>query len=260
MDSDGGIRGPERGVYMEDIERLRDMIASSERIAFLGGAGLSTESGIPDFRSEDGIFAAIREFGYPPETLLSHSFFLRHTNVFYQYYKKYLLYPGAKPNRAHDALARMERDGKLTAVITQNIDGLHQRAGSKNVFELHGSVYRNHCMKCGKAYSVDAILAAEGVPHCDCGGIIKPDVVLYEEGLDDAVVRGAITHIVRADMLIIGGTSLLVYPAAGLADYYTGDRLAVINLSETHQDVRAALTIRQKIGEALSLAYPDTAV
>lgn len=238
----------------EATDQLKKLIAQSKRIAFLGGAGLSTESGIPDFRSEDGIFKAIREFGYPPETLLSHSFFLRHTDVFYAYYKKYLLYPGAKPNKAHVALAQLEADGKLTAVITQNIDNLHQMAGSRNVLELHGSVYRNFCMRCGKSYPMEFVRESAGVPHCDCGGLIKPDVVLYEEGLDMRIVQNAISHLRKADMLIIGGTSLTVYPAAGLVDYFDGDSLVVINLSETHQDARATLTVREKIGEALSAA------
>ncbi len=242
---------------MDDpIEQLRSLIAQSQRIAFLGGAGLSTESGIPDFRSEDGVFAAIEHYGRPPETLLSHAFFLQKPEVFYDYYRKYLLHPSAKPNRAHEALARMERDGKLAGVVTQNIDGLHQAAGSRTVYELHGSVYRNRCMRCGRSYGVEHILATAGVPTCDCGGIIKPDVVLYGEGLDETTVSGAIDCIARADMLIIGGTSLLVYPAAGLADYYDGGRLVVINLSQTHKDRRSALTIREKIGEVLSKAYP----
>lgn len=240
----------------EPIEQLKLLIACSSRIAFLGGAGLSTESGIPDFRSENGVFAAIERYGHPPETLLSHAFFLQKPEVFYDYYRKYLLHPAAKPNRAHEALARMERDGKLLGVVTQNIDGLHQAAGSRAVFELHGSVYRNHCMRCGKAYGVERILESADVPKCDCGGVIKPDVVLYGEGLDEATVSGAIDCISRADMLIIGGTSLSVYPAAGLADYYEGGRLAVINLSETHKDKRSALTIREKIGGVLAKAYP----
>ena len=238
----------------EQIEKLKALIASSKRIAFLGGAGLSTESGIPDVRSEDGIFKAVREYGYPPETLLSHSFFLRRTDVFYDYYKKYLLYPAAKPNKAHLALAKLEREGKLTAVITQNIDNLHQAAGSKNVLELHGSVYRNFCMRCGRSYSMEFVRESSGVPHCACGGIIKPDVVLYEEGLDMQIVQNAVSHIEHADMLLIGGTSLTVYPAAGLVDYFSGDALVVINLSETHQDRRATLTLRERIGEALSAA------
>ena len=232
-------------------DQLKDLIKQSKRIAFLGGAGTSTESGIPDFRSSDGVFKATKEFGYPPETLISHDFFLRHTDTFYRYYRKFLLYPAAKPNEAHKALARLERMGKLTAVITQNIDNLHQAAGSKNVLELHGSVYRNHCMKCGRFYSLDEILPMDNVPLCACGGIIKPDVVLYGEGLDGRVLEASVNHIVRADMLIIGGTSLVVYPAAGLADYFTGENLVVINMSETHQDSRARLAISAPIGEVL---------
>ena len=243
---------------MNDISKLRELIASSGKIAFLGGAGLSTESGIPDFRSSDGVFKATKEYGCPPEVLLSHSFFMQNTEVFYDYYKKYLLYPDARPNKAHETLARLEADGKLAAIVTQNIDGLHQKAGSKKVYELHGSVYRNTCMRCKKRYGIEKILHSDGVPHCDCGGIIKPDVVLYEEGLDESVLLGAIRAIADADMLIIGGTSLTVYPAAGLADYFDGDRLVVVNLTETHKDARACLTVREKIGEALSAAYPPS--
>lgn len=241
----------------ETCEALRGMLTQSRRVAFLGGAGLSTESGIPDFRSEQGVFKAVEEYGYPPETLLSHSFFARRPEVFFDYYRKYLIYPDARPNKAHLTLARMERDGLLTAVITQNIDGLHQAAGSQNVLELHGSVHRNYCMRCRKPYSLGAIMAMPGVPRCACGGVIRPDVVLYEEGLDSALLSRAVRAVTEADMLMIGGTSLVVYPAAGLADYYHGDRLVVINLSETQQDARAALTVREKIGEALSQAYPE---
>ena len=238
----------------EQIGALKALIAESKRIVFFGGAGVSTESGIPDFRSSDGVFAATRAYGHPPETLLSHEFFLRHTDTFYDYYRKFLLNPDAKPNAAHLALARLEAAGKLTAVVTQNIDNLHQAAGSKHVLELHGSVYRNHCMRCHKFYSFEDILATEGVPRCSCGGIVKPDVVLYGEGLDEGVVRESILHISRADMLIIGGTSLVVYPAAGLADYFTGKHLVVINLSATNRDSRAALTIAAPIGRVLAAA------
>ena len=241
----------------ERIARLKELIAASRRIAFLGGAGLSTESGIPDFRSESGAFAATKEYGYPPETLLSHEFFLHKPEVFFDYYKKYLLYPAAQPNDAHRALAKLEAEGKLTAVITQNIDGLHQRAGSKNVLELHGSVYRNHCMRCHKAYTLEEVLAAPGVPKCACGGTIKPDVVLYGEGLDESVLRAAVTHIARADMLIVGGTSLVVYPAAGLIDYFNGERLVVLNMSPTARDAEAALCIDQPIGKVLKTAVLD---
>ena len=188
-------------------EQLKKVIENSRRIAFLGGAGLSTESGIPDFRSADGIYKAQNAYGHSPEVLLSHDFFWRHTEVFYDYYKKFLLYPQAQPNKAHKALAKLEADGKLTAVITQNIDGLHQAAGSKNVLELHGSVHRNYCTKCRKFYPMEYILESEGVPTCSCGGVIKPDVVLYGEGLDTNTLVSAVTHIQRADTLIVGGTS-----------------------------------------------------
>lgn len=238
------------------IETLQSMIASARRIAFLGGAGLSTESGIPDFRSGDGVFSAVKAYGYPPETLLSHTFFLKKPAVFFDYYRKYLLHPEAEPNEAHKALARLEAQGKLTAVITQNIDGLHQRAGSKNVLELHGSVQRNYCMRCHKSYTLEQIMAMPGVPKCACGGTIKPDVVLYEEGLDEGILRAAITHIARADMLIIGGTSLQVYPAAGLVDYFSGDKLAVLNLSPTPRDAEAGVCIDLPVGEVLKIAVP----
>lgn len=236
------------------IETLKDMIMSSKRIAFLGGAGVSTESGIPDFRSENGYFEAIRRFGYPPEELLSHTFFMRHTDIFYKYYRSALMVTGIKPNRAHYALAKLERVGRLTAVVTQNIDGLHQLAGSRNVYELHGSIYRNHCMECGKSYTVEQLKDMPNVPICSCGGVIKPDVVLYEEGLDADTLRAAITHITRADMLIVGGTSLNVYPASGLIDYYKGNKLALINKSETPYDYRADLIINDSIGMALDKA------
>lgn len=238
---------------MDNLAKLREMIQSSKRIAFLGGAGVSTESGIPDFRSENGIFQAIKKYGQAPETLLSHSYFMRNTETFYEYYKSSLLITDVEPNPAHYALARLEKEGKLTAVVTQNIDGLHQKAGSKNVYELHGSIYRNTCMQCGKKFSSEYMAQAEGVPHCDqCNGIIKPDVVLYGEGLDDDVVRGAISHIRQADMLIVGGTSLAVYPAAGLIDYYEGDKLALINKSDTPYDSRANLIIHDATGKVLS--------
>lgn len=239
----------------KQIETLREMIAEAERIVFLGGAGTSTESGIPDFRSSDGTFRAMREFGYTPETLLSHEFFLRHTDIFYRYYRKYLICPDARPNRAHRALTELERRGKLTALITQNIDNLHTEAGTKNVLELHGSVYRNTCMRCGRRYPLETVLETDGVPICpDCGGIIKPDVVLYGEGLDETVLRTSINRIAEADMLIIGGTSLVVYPAAGLADYFSGRHLVVINLSETHRDDSASLTVAAPIGTVLGEA------
>ncbi len=238
---------------MDSLEKLREMINSSDRIAFLGGAGVSTESGIPDFRSENGIFDAIQKYGRSPEVLLSHDYFMRHTDTFYEYYKSSLLVTGAKPNPAHYALAKLESLGKLSAVITQNIDGLHQKAGSKNVYELHGSIYHNTCMHCGKNFSADYIAGCDASPRCDvCGEIIKPDVVLYGEGLDGDVLRGAVEHITKADMLIVGGTSLAVYPAAGLIDYYSGSRLVLINKSDTPYDSRADLIIHDAIGKVLS--------
>lgn len=240
----------------EQLQRLSQMIGRAQRMAFLGGAGLSTESGIPDFRSSNGVYAALKAYGRPPEELLSHDFFVRHPDVFFDYYRKYLIRPEAKPNPAHYALARLEQQGKLTAVVTQNIDELHQRAGSRNVLELHGSVYRNHCMKCGKSWPVEAVLEADSVPRCTCGGVIKPDVVLYGEGLDSATLTAAVEAIAAADMLLIGGTQLSVYPAAGLVDYFHGKDLAVINLSVTPRDAQAALTIRRPIGEVLAEVVP----
>ena len=240
----------------EQLQQLSQMIGRARRMAFLGGAGLSTESGIPDFRSSNGVYAALKAYGRPPEELLSHGFFVRHPDVFFDYYRKYLIRPEAKPNLAHYALARLEQQGKLTAVITQNIDELHQRAGSRNVLELHGSVYRNHCMECGKSWPVEAVLEADDVPRCTCGGIIKPDVVLYGEGLDPATLTAAVEAIAAADMLLIGGTQLSVYPAAGLVDYFHGKDLAVINLSATPRDAQAALTIRRPIGEVLAEVVP----
>lgn len=239
---------------MSGSDTLVNMIKDSRRIVFLGGAGVSTESGIPDFRSENGIFDAIREYGYPPETLLSRSFFDRNPEVFFKYYKSLLMSSDAKPNKAHLALAKLEQIGKLTAVATQNIDGLHTAAGSKNVYELHGSIKRNYCMRCHKFYDDSFVAACDGVPHCSCGGIVKPDVVLYEEGLDSDTLSGAITHITRADMLIVGGTSLQVYPAAGLIEYYYGDKLVLINKSITQYDVIANLVIHDSIGMMLDKA------
>ena len=239
---------------MSKIDELKEMIKSSGRIVFLGGAGVSTESGIPDFRSENGIFKAIREFGYPPETLLSRSFFDRDPETFFKYYRGLLMNGEAKPNAAHYALAKLERDGKLTAVATQNIDGLHTDAGSKNVYELHGSIKRNYCMRCHKFYDDAFIASCEGVPRCTCGGIVKPDVVLYEEGLDHDTLMGAIKHIMRADMMIVGGTSLQVYPAAGLIDYYSGSKLVLINKSKTPYDSSADLVINDSIGKVLGEA------
>lgn len=237
---------------MTDIEKLRQMIKESERIVFLGGAGVSVESGIPDFRSAGGLYN--RKEKYAPEEMLSHSFFVGHTEEFFDYYKHHMIYRDAKPNLAHYALAKLEKDGKLTAVVTQNIDGLHQAAGSQKVYELHGSVLRNYCMKCGKFYDLATVENAPGVPYCSCGGIIKPDVVLYEEALDNYTVTEAVKKIAAADMLIVGGTSLLVYPAAGLINYYRGDKLVLINKSVTPYDRRADLIIRDSIGKVLSEA------
>ena len=234
------------------MDTLRELLDKAKKIVFLGGAGLSTESGIPDFRSSDGVFQAVKAYGVPPETLLSIDFFEDYPEIFYDYYKKYLIYPDAKPNKAHKALAKLEADGRLNAVVTQNIDGLHQAAGSKHVCELHGSIYRNHCTKCRRLYSLDQIMKMDGVPTCDCGGIIKPDVVLYGEGLDNSVVSDAIRSIREADTMIVGGTSLAVYPAAGLIDYFRGETLIVINLSPTPRDREATICVREKIGEALS--------
>lgn len=243
----------------QGLQRLRQIIENSRRIAFLGGAGLSTESGIPDFRSEDGIYKAKQLYGYPPEVLLSHDFFMARPKAFFNYYRKFLLYPQAKPNRAHLALAKLEQMGKLTAVITQNIDGLHQQAGSRSVLELHGSVHRNYCIKCRKSYPLSYMMEGDGVPRCSCGGIIKPDVVLYGEGLEQKTLLSAVTHISRADTLIVGGTSLVVYPAAGLVDYFNGKELVLINLSSTDRDRDAALCLHEKIGEALSFLLEEDA-
>ena len=230
--------------------KLKELIEGSGNIVFFGGAGVSTESGIPDFRSVDGLYH--QKYAYPPETILSHTFFERHTEEFFDFYRDKMLYLDAQPNAAHRMLAELEARGKCRAVVTQNIDGLHQRAGSKHVFELHGSVLRNHCVRCGRAYGVETVKESRGIPRCSCGGVIKPDVVLYEEGLDGAVLEGAVRAIAACDLLIIGGTSLAVYPAAGLIDYYRGHKLVVINKGEVGAGVRADLTIRAPIGEVLS--------
>ena len=235
---------------MDPKEQLKQWVEESNSIVFFGGAGVSTESGIPDFRSVDGLYN--QQYKFPPETILSHTFFMRNTEEFYRFYRNKMLFPDAKPNAAHLALARLEEQGKLKAVVTQNIDGLHQAAGSKEVWELHGSVHRNYCMRCGKFYSLDDILHSEGVPKCSCGGTIKPDVVLYEEGLDDDTINHAVRRIREADMLIIGGTSLTVYPAAGLVHYYRGNKLVLINKSATGLDEDANLVIKEPIGEVLS--------
>lgn len=235
---------------MNETEQLKAWIAGSDNIVFFGGAGVSTESGIPDFRSVDGLYN--QQYDYPPETIISHTFYLRHPEEFYRFYKNRMLFPDARPNAAHLALARLEQEGRLRAVITQNIDGLHQAAGSREVLELHGSVHRNYCTRCGRFYSLEEILEMDGVPHCTCGGVIKPDVVLYEEGLDQETLQKAVSYIRHADVLIIGGTSLTVYPAAGLIDYYQGHKLVLINKSVTPMDSRADLVIGGKIGEVFS--------
>ena len=234
---------------MEKIEQLQQMIDRSENIVFFGGAGVSTESGIPDFRSVDGLYH--QNYDYPPEAIISHSFFVAHPEEFYRFYKEKMLILNAQPNAAHRKLAELERCGKLAGVITQNIDGLHQAAGSKRVLELHGSVHRNYCMKCGKFYDAAYIRDAVGIPWCTCGGMIKPDVVLYEESLDGDTLEQSVEMISHGDMLIIGGTSLVVYPAAGLLRYYRGNRLVVINKSPTPMDAKADLLISGKIGEVL---------
>lgn len=232
--------------------RLRRLVEASEAIVFFGGAGVSCESGIPDFRSTDGLYH--QEYRWPPEEILSHDFFERRPEEFFRFYRDKMLYPQAEPNAAHLALARLEQAGKLKAVVTQNIDGLHQAAGSKNVLELHGSVHRNHCTRCGAFYTLDDVLRSEGVPRCGCGGVIKPDVVLYEESLDSDVLEKAIRHIMAADLMIVGGTSLAVYPAAGLLQYYDGLDLVLINKTETPYDRRASLIIREPIGQVMSEA------
>ena len=236
---------------MDETAALQKWIEESSNIVFFGGAGVSTESGIPDFRSTDGLYN--QQYDYPPETIISHSFYVKKPKEFYRFYKNKMLFPEAKPNRAHMALAKLEREGKVKAVVTQNIDGLHQAAGSKTVYELHGSTLRNYCTRCGKFYDVDFIANSTGVPRCtECGGIVKPDVVLYEEGLDEEVLSGAVDAIRHADTLIIGGTSLVVYPAAGLIRYFRGDNLVVINMQPTGADASADLCIAKPIGQVLS--------
>lgn len=235
---------------MTELEQLQKMIDESNSIVFFGGAGVSTESGIPDFRSVDGLYH--QKYDYPPETILSHTFYRQKTSEFYRFYRDKMLCLSAKPNAAHLKLAELEKAGKLKAVVTQNIDGLHQAAGSKTVYELHGSVLRNYCESCGEFYDAQYILDSEDVPRCECGGFIKPDVVLYEEGLDNTVMTNAIRAIASADMLIIGGTSLVVYPAAGLIDYYKGNKLVVINKAPTSRDNMANLVISGPIGEIFS--------
>lgn len=230
---------------------LQQMIEKSKDIVFFGGAGVSCESGIPDFRSTDGLYN--QKYRYPPEEILSHHFFVNHTEEFFAFYREKMLYPDAKPNAAHRVLAQLEQKEKLKAVITQNIDGLHQAAGSKNVLELHGSVHRNHCTGCGKAYTLEEVMRTDGAARCtECGAVIKPDVVLYEEALDEDVLMQSVREIARADLLIVGGTSLNVYPAAGLLRYFKGENLVVINKSSTPADARADLVIQDAIGKILS--------
>ncbi len=236
---------------MEDkVVQLKQIIEESDNIVFFGGAVVSTESGIPDFRSVDGLYN--QKYKFPPEEIISHSFYMKNKEEFYRFYKDRMLYEGAQPNVTHKALVKLEQMGKLKAIVTQNIDGLHQMAGSKVVYELHGSVMRNYCEKCGKFYDFEYVKNSKGVPHCECGGDIKPDVVLYEEGLDEEIVEKAIKSIEEADVLIIGGTSLIVYPAAGLIDYYKGDKLVLINKTMTIRDSRADLVINDSLGKVFS--------
>ena len=236
--------------YERKIRRFQEIIDESKNMVFFGGAGVSTESGIPDFRSQDGLYS--EEYAYPPETIISHGFFLAHPAEFYRFYKKKMLFPSAAPNACHLALARLEERGKLKAVVTQNIDGLHQKAGSRNVFELHGSVWRNFCMRCKKSYTMSEIVAGEEVPRCACGGTVKPDVVLYGEMLNDEVVAGAVRAISEADTLVVGGTSLVVYPAAGLLRYFKGKHLVVVNKTPTQAGAEAELVLAERIGRVFS--------
>lgn len=237
-------------MYEKEIEQLQAMIDESNRIVFFGGAGVSTESNIPDFRSADGLYQ--QQYKYSLEQIVSHSFFVRNTEAFYEFYKSKMMFLDAKPNPAHKKLAELEAAGKLSAVITQNIDGLHQAAGSKNVLELHGSIHRNYCQRCHQFYDAAYVKNAEGIPKCSCGGVIKPDVVLYEEGLDSSIIEKSIHAISMADTLIIGGTSLVVYPAAGFIDYFRGKHLVVINKSATAREVGAELTIAAPIGQIMA--------
>ncbi len=238
-------------------ERLKKIIDESQNIVFFGGAGVSTESNIPDFRSESGLYHAQQKYGHSPEEMLSRTFYMNHTQLFYQYYKENLIYQDAEPNDAHKALAKLEEMGKLKAIVTQNIDGLHQKAGSEKVYELHGSVLRNYCERCGKFHDLDYIMdesnCDSGIPKCECGGIVKPDVVLYEEMLDDNCINGAVDAISKADTLIIGGTSLVVYPAAGLIRYFRGKNLVLINKSKTSYDDKADLVIYDAIGKVMKI-------
>ena len=237
----------------ENILKLKKLVSESSNIVFFGGAGVSTESGIPDFRSEQGIYNTVKNFGYPPEQILSHSFFMKNPEKFYDFYRSTMIYENAKPNLAHLGLAKLEKQGKLKAIVTQNIDGLHQLAGSKTVYELHGSIHRNYCMKCGKFYPLSTITESKGVPQCkECGGTIKPDVVLYEEGLDEEIINNSIKAIKKANMLIVGGTSLNVYPAASFVNYYDGNKLILINKSKTPYDRYADLLIHDSIGKVFN--------
>ena len=237
-------------MYEQEIGALQEIIDESENIVFFGGAGVSTESGIPDFRSEDGLYH--EKYSYPPERIISHSFFLTNPEVFYRFYKEKMLCLDAEPNAAHRKLVELEQAGKLKAVVTQNIDGLHQKAGSKIVYELHGSIHRNYCLRCHKFYPAKFIKESEGIPYCSCGGVIKPDVVLYEESLDSKTIEDAVTAITKADTLMIGGTSLVVYPAAGFIDYFRGKHLVLINKAETGRTVQADLAIHAPIGEVMA--------
>lgn len=235
---------------MDDIQRLKEIIENSDNVVFFGGAGVSTESGIPDFRSTDGLYN--QKFDYPPEVILSRDFFRDNTEEFYDFYRKKMIITNAKPNAAHYALSELEKRGKLKAVITQNIDGLHQLAGTKNIYELHGTTLKNHCQKCGKFFDMEKIVDSQGVPTCDCGGVIKPDVVLYGEHLPVLAVSGALNALKAADVLIVAGTSLTVQPAAGFLNFYHGKHLILINRDETPYDDRADIIIRQKVGEVLN--------
>lgn len=237
---------------MSKIKELQEIINSTDNIVFFGGAGVSTESGIPDFRSESGIFKSLEKYGDIPENLVSHTYYKDHTEEFFKYYKDTLVFNDAQPNPAHLKLVELEESGKLKAIITQNIDGLHQKAGSKNVLELHGNIYQNYCQICNKEYDLDHILNSEGIPKCECGGIIKPNVILYEEPLNSGILNSSINYLSKADVLIIGGTSLVVYPAASLINYFKGSKLVLINKSKTQYDNLADLVINDAIGETLS--------
>lgn len=244
---------------MDDINRLKKIIDESKHIVFFGGAGVSTESGIPDFRSEAGLYKAKQEFGMSPEEMVSHSFFVHNPDMFYKYYKENMIYKDAEPNNAHKALRELEKKGKLKAIVTQNIDGLHQRAGSENVLELHGSILRNYCLDCGAGYDLDYVTNVENcegnIPKCNqCQGIVRPDVVLYEEALNNKVIMEAIEQISKADTLIVGGTSLVVYPAAGLLQYFKGENIVLINNSSLNKEIGASLIIRKPIGEVMEQA------